>query len=426
MRDIINATIGTDHFLKCNTYALARNGEGLTPCLSISIPEGLLEYWAYIDFKKANGETFKTPRLEYSEGKIVYDIDGSVLDVEGKLEVQVVFQNANNETWKTYVKEFAVRYSINATDDIPNKQDFITEAQKLLDELGTETEGIKVELGNKQDMLIAGDNITIKDSVISAKGGGGNITVDQTFDPKSKNAQSGYAIDQYYSLNFSLFREDIRNELPIKCHFQDGLSAYQKSEKDDTKVNLAFTEVQDETAKSTYGKIYDRRTETGLNALSLGSSVATGKRSFAAGSSNIAANEKAFATGCDNIVAGKQSFGTGYANYVESDSSFISGAQSVVKGVCSFVHGLFCKALGTFSAVFGNSNVANYPNQFVIGKFNKNKTDTVFEVGYGADENNRANLFEVGKNWDTGDDFVRIGDTTLTEAQLKKLLELIG
>ncbi len=135
MRDIINATIGTDHFLKCDTYALARNGEGLTPCLSITIPEGLLEYWAYIDFKKANGETFKTPRLDYVEGKIVYDIDGSVLDTEGKLEVQVVFQNANNEIWKTYVKEFAVRYSINATDDIPNKQDFITEAQKLLDEL---------------------------------------------------------------------------------------------------------------------------------------------------------------------------------------------------------------------------------------------------------------------------------------------------
>lgn len=404
MRDIINATIGTDHFLKCDTYALARNGEGLTPCLSISIPEGLLKYWAYIDFKKANGETFKTPRLDYVEGKIVYDIDGSVLDVEGKLEVQVVFQNADNEIWKTYVKEFAVRYSINATDDIPNKQDFITEAQKLLDELSE-----------------------------SGGGSGGSVAVDQTFNPQSQNAQSGKAIDQYYGPQlWDLKHTDIANldleilSFPIRYTDNMGLNGYQRSEKDDTKVNLAFTEVQDESAKSTYAKVYNRTVETGLNALSLGSSVAKGKRSFAAGSSNLAANEKAFATGCDNIVAGKQSFATGYANYVESDSSFVSGAQSVVKGVCSFVHGLFCKALGTFSAVFGNSNVANYPNQFVVGKFNKNKTDTVFEVGYGADENNRANLFEVGKNWDTGDDFVRIGDTTLTEAQLKKLLALIG
>ena len=134
MRDIINASIGVDHFLKCPTYTIARNGEGLTPCLSIAIPDGLLKYWAYIDFKKPNGETYKTPRIDYTEGKIVYNIPSAVLDADGHLEAQVVFQNADGAIWKTYVKEFAVRSSINATDDIPDKEDFITEAQKLLDE----------------------------------------------------------------------------------------------------------------------------------------------------------------------------------------------------------------------------------------------------------------------------------------------------
>ena len=109
MRDIINAKICEDHFLKCSTYSIARNGEGLTPCLSISIPDGLLDFWAYIDFKKPNGETFKTARIDVSEGKITYNIPKAVLDADGKLEVQVVFQNANGEIWKTYVKEFAVR-----------------------------------------------------------------------------------------------------------------------------------------------------------------------------------------------------------------------------------------------------------------------------------------------------------------------------
>lgn len=134
MRDIINATLGSDHFLKCSTYSIARNGEGLTPCLSISIPENLSKYWAYLDFKKPNGETFKTTNIQVADGKIEYNIPHAVLDNEGKLEVQVVFQNENNEIWKSYVKEFVVRYSINATDDIPDKQDFITEAQKILDE----------------------------------------------------------------------------------------------------------------------------------------------------------------------------------------------------------------------------------------------------------------------------------------------------
>ena len=146
MRDIINATLGNDHFLKCSTYSIARNGEGLAPCLSISIPENLTKYWAYIDFKKANGETFKTPRIDVADGKIEYNIPHAVLDNEGKLEVQVIFQNENNEIWKSYVKEFVVRYSINATDDIPEKQDFITEAQKLLDAIsGTVDSGGVVE-----------------------------------------------------------------------------------------------------------------------------------------------------------------------------------------------------------------------------------------------------------------------------------------
>lgn len=141
MRDIINATICENHFLKCATYSIARNGEGLTPCLSISVPVGLHDFWAYIDFKKPNGETFKTPRIDIAEGKINYNIPSAVLDADGILEVQVVFQNANGDIWKTYVKEFAVRYSINATDDIPDKQDFITEAQNLLDAISSTVDG---------------------------------------------------------------------------------------------------------------------------------------------------------------------------------------------------------------------------------------------------------------------------------------------
>ena len=135
MRDIINATIDEKHFLKCATYTIARNGEGLTPCFSISIPDGLKSYWVYIDFKKSNGEKIKSPRIDITDGKIIYNIPSGVLDTEGVLEVQVIFKNENGKKWKTYVKEFAVRYSINATDDIPDKEDFIAEAQKLLDEI---------------------------------------------------------------------------------------------------------------------------------------------------------------------------------------------------------------------------------------------------------------------------------------------------
>lgn len=172
MRDIIRATLGSDHFLKCQTYTIARNGEGLTPCLFVSIPENLAKYWAYIDFKKPNGETFKTPRIDVVEEILEYNIPGAVLDADGKLYLQIIFQNESNEIWKSYVKEFAVRESINATDDIPNKQDFITEAQKTLDEANEILQEIKE----------------------SGTGGGG--IVDQDYDPTSENAQSGKAVTQ--------------------------------------------------------------------------------------------------------------------------------------------------------------------------------------------------------------------------------------
>ena len=189
MRDIIEATLCKDHFLKCSTYSIARNGEGLTPCLSISIPERLSKYWAYIDFKKANGETFKTPRIDVVENKISYEIDGSVLDTEGKLEVQIIFQNEDNKIWKSYVKEFAVRYSINATDDIPDKQDFIAEAQKTLDEANATLEEIKetggsggttdyVQLDNKpriNGVELVGDKKPVDIGCVPIAEGHGNV-----------------------------------------------------------------------------------------------------------------------------------------------------------------------------------------------------------------------------------------------------------
>ena len=194
MRDIINANICENHFLKCSTYSIARNGEGLTPCLSISIPDGLVDFWAYIDFKKPNGETFKTPRIDVNVGKITYNIPSSVLDADGKLEVQVVFQNANGDIWKTYVKEFAVRYSINATDDIPDKPDFITEAQKLLDEAVETAKSVEERANNGEfDYVLTNTDKQEIAGMVDVP------EVDQTYNPESENAQSGIAVAEAIS-----------------------------------------------------------------------------------------------------------------------------------------------------------------------------------------------------------------------------------
>ena len=69
-------------------------------------------------------------------------------------------------------------------------------------------------------------------------------------------------------------------------------------------------------------------------------------------------------------------------------------------------------------ACFGRSLSATTNYQTVVGKYNA-KSSSLFVVGGGSDDSNRKNLFEVTT---TG---IKIGNTTLTETQLQKLLALI-
>lgn len=275
-------------------------------------------------------------------------------------------------------------------------------------------------------------------------GGEGSITIDQTFNPDSYFAQSGRAINLYYGPQLERINNKIVNLTPIVSNEYSGIiygGFYQESEKTDTAVEYNFTEITSTDVKLQYASMLQNsngeftinnkgtynRTAGGQNSSSFGTSLAMGKRSFACGSSNLAVEEKAFVCGCDNIVAGKQAFASGYANYIGATSSAVFGQQNLVQSPCSFIAGLLCKTTGMYSAVFGNSNIASYSNQFIIGKFNNNKNNTVFEVGYGADNDNRKNLFEVGYEWSaigtSNEAFIRIGNTRLTESQLIELLK---
>lgn len=54
-------------------------------------------------------------------------------------------------------------------------------------------------------------------------------------------------------------------------------------------------------------------------------------------------------------------------------------------------------ASGIYSHVSGYYNEAKYPYQTVIGKYNNNMENNVFEIGYGDDIYNKKNIFRVDK-----------------------------
>lgn len=79
-----------------------------------------------------------------------------------------------------------------------------------------------------------------------------------------------------------------------------------------------------------------------------------------------------------------------------SDHSISVGENNTVNGICSAGFGKNVEASRDFSFATGYYSISGYNYQTVIGKNNKNKSDTVFEVGWGSDNSSgRKNVFEI-------------------------------
>lgn len=147
---------------------LAMENENISKSLVISLPAVIADKWLYIDFKKPSGEKLQTERLTVTQmggnGYIVYPLPIALLDEIGTLGMQVIAKDGETLVWKSFVKTFTIKTSINAGENIvANKPDVLADLQKQID--------------GKQAELIAGENIKIVDNVISASGsssGGGS------------------------------------------------------------------------------------------------------------------------------------------------------------------------------------------------------------------------------------------------------------
>jgi len=131
------------------------------------------------------------------------------------------------------------------------------------------------------------------------------------------------------------------------------------------------------------------------------SCTADGDNAFAVGQSSQAkANDTvaigglaiAYTAGCYALGVGAKA---GNSTGAGSGNAFAFGANTVASGDYSFGFGVNSKATGFVSEVHGIGNTAAYANQFVIGKNNDNKNNTLFEIGNGANGSNKKNAFEV-------------------------------
>ena len=145
---LVNLSEDANHTFESSDNIIGREGEDGTTRLEITIPEKLIGCSVYLDFEKPDGEKLKTLPLNTESGKAVYDVDGYLLTKYGEIKVQAVLTTSDGKIWKSSKKKYHIQKSINADGEIPDKEGFIDEANKILEELSKLvelTKGVGIE-----------------------------------------------------------------------------------------------------------------------------------------------------------------------------------------------------------------------------------------------------------------------------------------
>ena len=129
---LVNLSTDANHTFECPTNIIGREGEGYISRFEITIPAKFTGCSVYLDFEKPNGEKLRTPKLNMENGVAVYDVHPYLLTDDGEIKAQAVLKAENGQTWKSSKKKYYIQKSINALEEIPQKEDFVTEVQRVI------------------------------------------------------------------------------------------------------------------------------------------------------------------------------------------------------------------------------------------------------------------------------------------------------
>lgn len=130
----MNFVLRKDHSLITDKKVLGVDEENKSETIDILVEDDCFyDKWAYIEFVLPKGTEFLTPRLDIINGQISYLVPNCLM-VAGYLKIQLVFRDASDWIWKSFIVQVDVRTSLNVADNIAKENpDFICEAQRVLD-----------------------------------------------------------------------------------------------------------------------------------------------------------------------------------------------------------------------------------------------------------------------------------------------------
>ena len=156
------------------------------------------------------------------------------------------------------------------------------------------------------------------------------------------------------------------------------------------------------TPTTKYGEIFNcYKNDDGTNTIK---NIASGNYSHAEGGSTTASGNYSHAEGGSTTASNGFSHAEGYKSTASGSYSHAESSSTTASGSSSHAEGHLTVASGNYSHAGGYHTTANQKYQTVIGTYNtyneneNNKTDKLFVVGNGTDNNNRSNAFIVDKD----------------------------
>ena len=168
--------------------------------------------------------------------------------------------------------------------------------------------------------------------------------------------------------------------------------------------------------------------------------TASGSFSHVEGGYSTASGAQSHAEGVGTTAEGMCSHAEGSMTYAKGEISHAEGTNSHAVGSVSHAEGINTKAKGKYSHASGFCTQATHSCQYAVGCGNDPQADSLFEVGNGLnaegnliddtttlfDLKTRRNAFRVtNTGYAIAQTALQIGETAITEDQLKQLIQLI-
>lgn len=125
------------------------------------------------------------------------------------------------------------------------------------------------------------------------------------------------------------------------------------------------------------------------------STKATVQNAHAEGSSTTASGNGAHAEGYSTTASAQGAHSEGQSNTASGAASHAEGMSNTASARSTHAQGESCTASASYASAGGHGVTAGYESQFCVGKYNSNKSTSIFEVGIGTGTNARSNGLEL-------------------------------